>query len=202
MRASHLFDIQGQTLLEFTTIPIRNFVTSAWLFFYSQQGVIHFLNQKMPLPDQKIAAFGPKTAQRASDLGLELAFIGNGKALPSAIALKLLVREDTLCFVRAKNSRQSVQNFFRKHNNISEIVVYDNVAKSNFEVPRSDILIFTSPLNAKTYFSKYQYEDGQKIVAIGPTTSDTLKELGVNNVILSDHASEESLLAVISTLPA
>ena len=58
-------------------------------------------------------------------------------------------------------------------------------------------MVFTSPLNAKAYFSKYSLESFQKVIAIGQTTAEALKALGINDPVVSELPSEESLSELV-----
>ena len=81
-----------------------------------------------------------------------------------------------------------------------DLVVYDNLPKPDIVIPPCDILIFTSPLNAKTYFSHYEKLGHQQIVAIGRTTASTINELGIDNVIIPDNPTEEALANLVKQI--
>ena len=190
--------ISGESLLEFETLDIQVVPDCDWIFFYSQQGVKHF--SKQVSADQiKVAAFGPKTAQACKDAGLLVRFVGTGKADQTALALDLVAGGERVLFIRAKNSMRSVQKLAQQVE-IFDLPVYDNIPRSNFEIARADILVFTSPLNARTYFSKYAKLAEQEIIAIGPTTAETLIELGMHKVRIPDSASEEAIAELIQII--
>ncbi len=126
-------------------------------------------------------------------------FIGNGKAVQTAEAFGYLAQNSSICFIRAKRSLQSVQSLLSGTITRSDLVVYDNHSRDDFEDPQADILIFTSPLNAKTYFSKYPLRPLQIVIAIGATTAQTLQALGIAKVLMPHQASEESLVDLVKS---
>ena len=98
------------------------------------------------------------------------------------------------CFPQATNSLQTVQEHSKAYlEEIANLIVYKNVPLSDFDVPKCDILVFTSPLNAKTYCEKYQIDKTQKIIAIGTTTAKALQSMNYHNVHLPFAADEVSL---------
>ncbi len=190
--------ISGESLLEFESLDIREVPWCDWIFFYSQQGVKHFSKQ-VSADEIKVAAFGPKTALACKNAGLFVRFVGTGKANHTAVALDLVAGGDRVLFIRAKNSMRSVQKLVQQVE-ILDLPVYDNIPRSNFEIARADILVFTSPLNAKTYFSKYAKLADQEIIAIGPTTAEALLELGMHEVHVPGSASEEAIVELIQKI--
>jgi len=191
-------DIYDTSLLLFKSIPFPQIPSSTWLFFYSQQGVVHFFKQasRKQRMDKKLAAFGPKTALVLAEHAPSTHFVGDGKAESTAAALELVTNGQTILFVRAKRSRRSVQKLLLKKAH-PDLVVYDNQAKPAFNVPTCDFLIFTSPLNAKTYFDKYKKAEGQVIFAIGDTTATTLEQLTTGKIWVPPDPSEEALLKLL-----
>lgn len=194
--------IVDQSLLEFTTIPFRQPAAFDWIFFYSQRGVIHYFDQASAdtLDGKKVAAFGPKTAQALTEFYARIHFIGTGYAHASAPAFKMIAGGAQVLFPRAKRSLQSMQRALSLSIRAIDLIVYDNSPKTIIEIPRCDVLIFTSPLNAKTYFHHYNINEQQQIIAIGHTTAATLKELGVPKVLVPDQPNEQSMVALINKI--
>ncbi|NND07836.1 MAG: hypothetical protein HKN87_15775 [Saprospiraceae bacterium] len=192
-------DIYDHSLLQFRSIPFAKIPESQWLFFYSQQGVVHFFRQlsDQQFTDRKLAAFGPKTADVLAEQVPTIHFIGNGSAKATASALQLVTNRQAILFIRARQSRRSVQRCLPK-NTHPDLIVYDNRPKAKFDVPNCDFLIFTSPLNAKTYFDKYPEVEGQIIFAIGDTTAQTIQQLTKAKVWVPPNPSEESLVTLVT----
>ena len=199
------FEVHGESLLSFTPVPFDSIPTSDWLFFYSQKGVQYFFEQYLknghptPFPF-KSAAFGPVTATTIKKYKAIPYFIGTGKATITAKAFLDCVDKKTVCFVRAKNSRRSVQKILEGEIDSCELIVYKNEFRTDVNLPHFDILVFTSPMNAQAYFSKYQLQQDQHVIAIGKTTQSTLEELGVDCVV-SEFPSEMELAKCCLSLP-
>lgn len=196
------WNLLDSSLLQFETIHFEALPDSEWIFFYSQKGVFHFFDQadRMDIVGRKIAAFGPKTAHALNDFDLSANFIGTGYADQTAPAFLLIAKGETVIFPRARTSRKSMQKALGKKIIAIDLVVYDNIPKENVQIPLCDVLIFTSPLNAKTYFHYHQKQDTQKVIAIGKTTASTIKELGIDEVLIPDQPNEEALLKLVEEI--
>ena len=194
--------VVDSSLLQFESIHFEALPDSDWIFFYSQKGVVHFFEQtqKRDITGRKIAAFGPKTAHALKDLEVPVHFIGTGYADQTAPAFLLLAIGESIIFPRARNSRKSMQKSLGKKINAIDLVVYDNIPKKDVEIPPCDILIFTSPLNAKTYFQHHRKLETQRVIAIGKTTARTIHELGIEKVSIPDQPNEEALLKLVEEI--
>jgi uroporphyrinogen-III synthase len=78
-----------------------------------------------------------------------------------------------------------------------DLVVYDNQPLQKFTVPQCHYLLFTSPLNATTYFQKYVKKPAQKVFAIGETTAETLVSLGLKEVVVATQPSLDDLAKLV-----
>jgi uroporphyrinogen-III synthase len=187
-------EIVSKSLLTFTPVSFGSTPASDWIFFYSQQGVIHFFRDaKVDLEPKKLAAFGPKTSEALKSKGLTVAFTGDGQATNTARAFALVANGDQVLFARAKHSRQSLQALLENKVRVIDLVVYDNEPVQSLEIPFCEALIFTSPLNASTYYSFNNPAPGQKVFAIGATTKGALEALGIADVDIPDEPSEHAL---------
>jgi uroporphyrinogen-III synthase len=59
------------------------------------------------------------------------------------------------------------------------------------------VLVFTSPLNAVTYLSKFSLQEGQRVVAIGDSTAKALRDAGALKVKVAEAPNEKSLAEVV-----
>lgn len=193
------YSITGKSLLNFQAIPFVFHSTIDWVFFYSQNAVKFFFQQlKTQLPSTtQYAAIGKKTAHILSYYSIIPQFIGTGKPEETAKAFLNLAQGQRVLFPRAKNSRQSIQRILQKQIKDIDLVVYDNVPKTNFDIPNCDILVFTSPLGAQTYFNKKSLFAHQKVIAIGHTTAQSLKDLNIPNIIVATEATEKGLAETV-----
>lgn len=193
------YEVHGKSLISFNGLDFDTDVVGDWLFFSSRNGVRFFFQENPMLPDSfRVAALGEGTAQELRERGFESSFIGEGSD-SAAIAEEFAKRAkgSKVVFPIAKKSLRGVQKVlerkFKDDIEVQDLIVYSNRVKSNFKIPACDILVFTSPLNVKTYCKKYPIEGHQIVVSIGKTTGKALEELGYKNYRLASNPSEIGL---------
>jgi uroporphyrinogen-III synthase len=187
--------IEGQSLVAFEALPIQVLPTCDWLFFYSKKGIQfgwEALSDLVAAP--KVAVLGQASAEYLSaDFGCAADFIGTGAPESTAAAFLALAKGQRVCFVQAKQSRQSVAKLLGQQIQAQSLAVYNNQPKASLELPVCDILVFTSPLNAQAYYQHYQPLPHQKVVAIGQTTAKALRQLGITPHKISAVPHEREL---------
>lgn len=196
------FSVEGISLIQFFSLTFEAPRSIDWLFFYSKKGLQFFfegLNREEwnYFSNKPIATLGKSTQEAALELGLEIAFSGTGNAQVTSGDFLKLAKGKRVLFPRAAQSMKSVQSKLADQIEVLDLIVYKNVPKINFSVKEADYLVFTSPMNARTYFKKMQYLSFQKVVAIGTTTEQALKYLGLNDVLCSPEPSEIALATLI-----
>lgn len=196
--------ITCESLLDFSVIESTGLPKHGWLFFYSQTGVDFFLKQhsldEVSASSLKIAAFGPKTSLYLKDQGIQVDFIGTGEA--NATSALFLLEDDltSVCFIKGKNSKESLRALLEGIPKISTIDIYDNKGKQHMDIPLSDILVFTSPLNLETYYKHYPKKSSQKVVVIGTSTAMAALSTGIEEVHIPAQPSLESLATLVIEL--
>ncbi|MEM6317658.1 MAG: uroporphyrinogen-III synthase [Bacteroidota bacterium] len=198
------FLVYGKNLLQFHPVKFSLPATFDWLFFYSKNGVQFFL-QSLPdralIDTKKIATIGKGTADFAEELGLSVNFVGTGQPITTAKNFEKVASHQKVLFPRAKYSRQSIQKLLLTSSiECLDLVIYENIPKDHFSVPNCDILVFTSPLNAISYFQQYTYKNSQHLVAIGKTTENALIQLGHKNVLTATQPTEKALAELVLSL--
>jgi len=94
-------------------------------------------------------------------------------------------------------SKKTIQQYFTDQSKVFDLVVYNTSEKSNFENPNADVLIFTSPSNARAYFAKFKINENQKVISMGPTTGKQLEDLGISNYLTPKSTGELGLIDLI-----
>lgn len=197
--------VYGTSLIDFIPKEYNLPKDFDYLFFSSKRGVRFFFEQlnssdKRSLLFQKglkIGAIGPVTASAVKAMGYACDFVGHSKDLNKTIAeFSSLAKGKKIVFPQAMYSQRSVQIGLDASVEIYDLVVYKNKPKIHFLIPEVDILVFTSPLNVKTYLNAKTIDPTQKIVVIGPTTAKAVKEAGYTNYYLSNAFDELSLTDV------
>lgn len=196
------WQVAGQSLIDFKTLPFELPPSLDWLFFYSKQGVKAFCEQvpARAWPGCRLAAIGPGTAQHLADYGHRLDFVGNGLPETTAKAFAEVGKDQLVAFVQARNSRQSVQRLLAGALNALSLIVYDNAPKPDLRQQDADVLVFTSPMSARAYFRQWPLMPGQQLVAIGQPTAAALAELG-RTAVMADEPTEVALAAAVLALP-
>jgi len=191
--------VHGERLVEFTAIPFDEIPDADWLFFYSKTGVHFFFQQISPpqVENFRLAAIGQGTAGYLEKIFRPAHFTGDGDPVSTATAFLQLAKGQKVLFVRAEDSRQSIRQLLGKNITPLDLVVYKNQPRQDFDLPHFDCLVFTSPLNAQAYFSKYPFKKNQKVVANGPTTAGALEALSIKNVVIANAPSDEALAKAV-----
>jgi len=193
--------VHGESLISFAPVEPGEVPRVEWLFFYSKTSVRFFFEQidLGKIKDVRLAAIGQGTADFLERTYHQPEFVGTGDPFDTATAFLAVARGSQVLFPRAMDSRRTIQQLLGDKITAHDMVVYKNLARTDFDLPEFDCLVFTSPLNAQAYFSKRQFWPHQKVVAIGSTTASALAEFGVKKVTLADLPSEKSLaLAVLN----
>lgn len=199
------YQIAGQSLIAFEQAEFRAYPSTDWIFFYSARAASYFssgletLGLPWPSPT-KLAAMGTGTARWLQLNKRQVDFIGNGRPPTVAANFAALARQERVLFPRAKNSKQSIQRLLDLQIEAIDLIVYHNEPKSDFSISPANILVFTSPLNAKTYIRKYPISKNQAIISIGTSTTQALSELGYSLTMEAKEASEKGLAEAVLAL--
>ncbi|MGB0931451.1 MAG: hydroxymethylbilane synthase [Chitinophagales bacterium] len=201
--SSNGYEVHAKSLISFNWLDFDTDVEGDWLFFSSRNGVRFFFEQNPMLPERfRVAALGEGTASELRERGFESSFIGEGSdtaAIAEEFGEWVMERNkgSRVVFPIAKKSLRGIQKVLEKNFKgkieVQDLVVYSNRVKSNFKIPSCNILVFTSPLNVKTYCKKYAIEAHQTVVSIGKTTGKALEEVGCKNYRLASNPSEIAL---------
>jgi len=194
---AHKLALSGKSLIAFSPIAF-DLPKGDWLFFSSQKAVKYFFEQKeIDKNNWKIGAIGKSTAHAIKQMNIKVDFVGSGGNITEiADQFYPMCKEDIVLFPQAKNGLQSIQKWHEEWGGAhQQIVCYSNTSVETFDKRTEDVLIFTSPLNAKTYTEKYAIEPNQKVIVIGPTTATHFLDpkLGVQNLKMSYTPDELSL---------
>lgn len=172
------FSVHAESFLEFSPVPFALPGRFDWVFFASRNGVDHFLSQCSMPEGVKLAAVNQGTARHIRGYGWEVDFEGRGQDLGAISAeFAAMVGEGKVLFPQARQSRRSIQKGL-PGKQVIDLVVYEDKLKTDLPERTEKILVFTSPLNVKAYFSQHKLRKDQYLVAIGPSTVAAIKEWG------------------------
>ncbi len=197
MLTSNAIEIYNMSLIKFSPLPYND-LKADWIFFYSKTAVKYFLEQNGEIKARKVATFGAATAKYLSDkYAITVNFIGTGERQNVAKKFKAIIGDSTCLYIVGKNSIRSIQILLKNKCN-KEIIVYNNVPKTDFNVPIPDIAVFTSPMAVSTYYKKFSSREHFNI-AIGPTTLQGLKKIGKTNNKMASEPTEKAMAKEVQT---
>tara|TARA_B100000674_G_C37318168_1_gene679661 strand:- start:91 stop:513 length:423 start_codon:yes stop_codon:yes gene_type:complete len=107
------------------------------------------------------------------------------------------VNDDDCLFPVSNISKRTIQKYFSNQAKTHDLTVYNTIEKNDFQDPKADVLIFTSPSNVRAYFSKFKLREEQSVVSIGPTTEKELQQFGIKNYKLPKSTGELGLIDLI-----
>jgi len=198
------WEVYGQSLVTLEALPFDSVPDCDWIFFASKNAVHFFFEQvrkqDIPLPAVQWAALGAATALALSTYIEIVDFMGNGEPESSAKIFQtrpLTTPSVRVLFPAARHSRKSIASHLDDRFQAIHLEVYDNQPIANPPQRNDEVLVFTSPMNAHTYFSHYPLLSYQKVVSIGPTTAEALRQLGVVDVRTAAAASERSMAKIV-----
>jgi len=189
--------IIAESLIDFKPIKGGSLPNTDWLFFYSQTGADHFFRQYSILEIHKngfkIATFGKKTGAYIQERYHAVEFIGDGVANSTAEQFVQEHQSESVCIVRGLSSVNSLFHVLSPICQLEELIVYENTPKTSVAIDKTDIVVFTSPMNLETYFEKYAIDQAQKVLVIGATTAMSALNNGIDTFHISKLPSMESL---------
>ncbi len=146
------------------------------------------------------AALGPATARELLRYTRRVDFTGSGDPVTTADAFRPLAQGKKVLFPAARHSQRSVPALLGDDITALHLVVYDNAPLPDPPRLEETVLVFTSPMNARAYFTRHPLLIHQRVVAIGQTTAATLTDLGITGVLVAEESTESALARTVLAL--
>lgn len=196
------FNLYDLPLINIVKIPFSYTPQTNWIFFSSKNSIRYFFEQNPNIPHNvKCGVVGQGSANELLNYFKSVDFVGKGNdVVKIAKDFREILGNESVLFPQAMDSLQTIQKQIAFTNTVHNLYTYKTINKTIFEVPYADIIIFTSPSNVKTYFTKYKIDERQIIVAMGASTKYALSEYGVRNAIMPEEFTEESISLLIKEL--
>ncbi len=198
------WEVHGRSLVTLAPLPFEAIPDCDWIFFASKNAVHFFFEQvrkqDIPLPAVQWAALGDATAEALAKYVETIHFRGNGEPEHSAKAFQAMAftaPSVRVLFPAARHSMKSIASHLDDRFQAIHLEVYDNQPIASPPQRSDEVLVFTSPMNAQTYFYHYPLLPYQKVVAIGATTAKALHRLGISDVKTAAAANERSLAEIV-----
>ncbi len=193
------YEVVHESLIRISRIRFTHTPPTQWIFFSSKNAITHFFEQNPELRvDVKFAVMSPVSAEYLAEFGKKADFIGQGTdVIQIGKDFATVIKDDTVLFPQAIDSLQTIQKQLSFTNICHNLFVYKTNVRTDFSIPSSQVLVFTSSSNVEAYFEKYKLERDQKVIAIGSTTLSKLRGYGIKDVALPSSFDEVALLQVI-----
>lgn len=198
---------------------IKNLENFNYVAFTSENGVNIFVDKLYEmnydlrkLAKAKIVAIGSATAAKLKERGLIADIIPSkyvGEALVEELA-PMLKKEDKILIPRAKEARDYIVTELNKYCAVTEVKLYETVMGEGnkeellelIEEERVNYITFTSSSTVKNLVKILGKENLDKLkdiklISIGPITSKTIEEYGLN---LYKEAKEYTINGIIDVL--
>ena len=194
--------VHDESLINISQIRFTHTPKTDWIFFSSKNAIRYFFSQDPQItPTVKFAVMGESSARFLKTYQKEADFIGKGVDV-SGIAKDFAgkIGNETVLLPQAIDSYQSIQKQLSFSNNCYNLFVYKTAIRNDFDLPKAEILVFTSPSNVKAYFAKYKFDPQQQVLAIGSTTAAALRTFGVKKVSLPPAFTEQGLFDALQIM--
>jgi uroporphyrinogen-III synthase len=192
-------NVHAKSLISISKIRYTYTPQTNWIFFTSKNAIDFFLVQKPDLPKEvKFAVISKASGNHLQKHGLKPDFVGEGVSLMNiAKDFRETLKNDSVLFPQAIDSYQTIQKQLAFTNTCYNLYVYKTNICSGFDIPFSDVLIFTSPSNATGYYQKYKHDVRQIVIAMGTSTKNKLNEYGVNGALMPDAFDENGIVDLL-----
>ena len=190
--------LTAEALIDMKILKIDSIPKCDWIFINSAFALNSIMHLKSGLRPKKIAAFGQSTAKYLQKNGFKVDFIGEGSPKNVAQMFSSIVNSKEKVFFPSSNkSLGTVQRVIDNRNKI--IVETYQTTPIDKKVENHDYLVFTSPSNVEAFLLSNKFRN-QKIISIGPSTTKSLKDAGVINVVESFQSTELALADAVFSL--
>ncbi len=193
--------IEARTLLQLQGIPFALPSAQDWIFFSSKNGVAFFFQalrkQQWPVPTVRWACIGSATAEALKQQGITPNFVGTGDPDTTAVLFKPVAQGQKILFAGASHARATLHLAVQQFAQTTLLPVYDNRPIPEPAASDAEVLIFTSPMNASSYFGKNPLQAHQQLIAIGKSTAQCLQEFGFTQIGIPENPSETALAQLL-----
>ena len=145
----------------------------------------------------KVAALGSGTLAALKEYGIHPEFVGNDEE-PTIVGAQFLelAKNKTIIFPCAEKSLRSVQMQLENNATVYDIPTYRTIEKEIDSTIDADIWIITSPSSVNAL--KRQIQQSKAIfVAMGQSTANALKHIGIMNVHIAPFTSMQALSDIV-----
>jgi len=199
---------------------IRSLERYDWIFFTSAHSVRFFvrrlkeLNCSGALGAVKLAAIGSATQRAAQEQGWRIDFTAEhstAEGFFEEFRQKYAIRGQRFLLPLSNIAHRTLPDLLREYEGgVDAVVAYRNepIKEVSQDIVRQlsegsiDWTLFTSPSTARNFLAAMrdqpEAQSGVRAASIGPTTSQTLRELGIPPIVEAKNHTLDGLLAAIA----
>ncbi len=193
-----------KSLIETTSIEIKEIPGCDWIFFYSKNAVKYFFEnvkyQNIKIEDKKFACIGHKTAEYLERYNISPDFVGVGNNIED-VGKQFLEKcnHQKVLFPCSDISLKSIEKIIQSDVEFIYLPVYRTIEKPRAFSIEFDYYVFTSPSNVRSFFSLNRIPEHSKIIAIGESTKRELVKHSVlqDNIIIPMTYDEIAIVAAV-----
>lgn len=195
---THLIE---QPMISFKPISFQfdDFDDFEAIFFSSKRAVDFFLSEITLKEKKLLCCIGETTADALKKWGYEADFIGNRSGIPNEVANQLytFLGDRNILIPQSNISNQSIQKVLPE-NQYKNLVVYETFALPKKLDRSPEVLVFTSPSNARSFLQMNEIDvNKQKIIAWGASTGHYLRQSNIKPEAELSVSSEDNLLELL-----
>ncbi|MFM2284539.1 MAG: hypothetical protein RLZZ543_35 [Bacteroidota bacterium] len=192
------FQVNAYAPVKFEAIEVRHIPFTDWVFFTSPRSVEFFFQHDMQLPvHTQVAALGSGTAAALNDLGIQSDFTGaDGKTEDVATQFLEKAIGKSILFPCAEKGLRSVQTVLEQKAEVHDLPVYRTLENDSHPSIDADIWVLTSPSCVNALKDQIQ-GTSHLFAAIGSTTADALKQVGVAHIQVAPFTTMKALADLV-----
>jgi uroporphyrinogen-III synthase len=185
----------AESLLSFEAVEHTTEFKGEVIFFSS---IRCFEFYKGNIQNKTLAVYGQGTAAKIlktnPDLKNQIDFIGEQTNDPATIAQDLVtwLGKRKILFPLGLKSMKSISKYITS-NQLEERIVYETQLNPK-TINLVDLCVFTSPINVESFFQSNDFHEYTKYIAWGKSTFKKLSELEINEIIILENSSINSLI--------
>lgn len=169
-----------------------------WVFFSSSRSIQFYFAQNEPNQEVRYACVGPVSAAALRKYADTVDFVGEGGDTSLIGKHFNQVATGKVLFPQSNLSHQNIQKCITNAE-VIDYPVYETLHKPE-RVSDHDIYIFSSPSNVNSFLTLNAIPKEAKVIAIGETTGNYLKNIIQNPIFISEQPTEKHIIQKIKDI--